>query len=305
MFSSENKTKNLNFYGALYILFIIIAVGLGIIYTNNLDYFASEKVIKNPIPDTAKPQAELQVVKGTISPPVDIKKLGVSTPELIEKGKQMFSTTCASCHGESGKGDGVAGASLNPKPRNFTELTGWKNGPQFSQIYKTLQEGITGSAMPSFSNIAPEDRIALIHFVQSFRPDYPKPTETELVELDKTYSLSAGVKQPNQIPVKLAEEKIIQEYKTSDERVKALTAAIELSKDSSALIFKRIAIDVPKAVRTLLANPKWNENEAEFVNLIGTEPLYNGFRTSSYALSPQDAASVFQYLKNLFANLKT
>lgn len=305
MFSSENKTKNLNFYGALYILFIIIAVGLGIIYTNNLDYFASEKVIKNPIPDTTKPQAELQIVKGTISPPVDVKKLGVSTPEFIEKGKQMFSTTCASCHGESGKGDGVAGVSLNPKPRNFTDLTGWKNGPQFSQIYKTLQEGITGSAMPSFSNILPEDRILLIHFVQSFRPDYPKPTETELAELDKTYSLSAGVKQPNQITVKLAEEKIIQEYKTSDERVKALTAAIESSKDSSAVIFKRITVDVPKAVRTLLANPRWNENESEFVNLIGTEPVYNGFSTNSYALSPQDAASVFQYLKNLFANLKT
>jgi mono/diheme cytochrome c family protein len=305
MFSSENKTKNLNFYGAFYILLIVIAVGLGIIYTNNLDYFASEKVIKNPIPDTTKPQAELQIVKGTISPPVDIKKLGVSTPELIEKGKQMFSTTCASCHGESGKGDGVAGASLNPKPRNFTELAGWKNGPQFAQVYKTLQEGIMGSAMPSFSNILPEDRISLIHFVQSFRPDYPKPTETELTELDKTYSLSAGVKQPNQIPVKLAEEKIIQEYKTSDERVKALTAAIESSRDSSAVIFKRITVDVPKAVRTLLSNPRWNENEAEFVNLIGTEPVYNGFSTNSYTLSPRDAASVFQYLKNLFANLKT
>jgi hypothetical protein len=87
--------------------------------------------------------------------------------------------------------------------------------------------------------------------------------------------------------------------------VKALTAAIELSKDSSAVIFKKITVDVPKAVRTLLANPRWNENEAEFVNLIGTEPVYNGFRTDSYSLSPQDAASVFRYLKNLFSNLKT
>jgi mono/diheme cytochrome c family protein len=186
MSSSENKTKNLNFYGAVYILFIIIAIGLGIIYTNNLDYFASDKVVKNPIPDTTKPRTDLPVIKGTISPPVDIKKLGVSTPELIDKGKTMFLTNCAGCHGESGKGDGVAGASLNPKPRNFTELTGWKNGPQFAQIYKTLQEGIPGSAMASFSNILPEDRIALIHFIQSFRPDYSKPTDTELTELDKT-----------------------------------------------------------------------------------------------------------------------
>ena len=37
------------------------------------------------------------------------------------KGKVIFTTNCASCHGESGKGDGPVGAALNPHPRDFTK----------------------------------------------------------------------------------------------------------------------------------------------------------------------------------------
>ena len=35
-------------------------------------------------------------------------------------GKSTYSTLCVSCHGETGKGDGPAGAALNPKPRDFS-----------------------------------------------------------------------------------------------------------------------------------------------------------------------------------------
>ncbi|MCZ7582047.1 MAG: c-type cytochrome [Deltaproteobacteria bacterium] len=37
------------------------------------------------------------------------------------KGKAVYLQYCAACHGESGKGDGPAGAALNPKPRNFND----------------------------------------------------------------------------------------------------------------------------------------------------------------------------------------
>lgn len=36
-------------------------------------------------------------------------------------GKTTFNTNCASCHGESGKGDGPVGAALQPPPRDFTK----------------------------------------------------------------------------------------------------------------------------------------------------------------------------------------
>jgi mono/diheme cytochrome c family protein len=36
-------------------------------------------------------------------------------------GKKLFDTYCFTCHGLDGKGDGPAGAALNPPPRNFVE----------------------------------------------------------------------------------------------------------------------------------------------------------------------------------------
>ncbi len=37
------------------------------------------------------------------------------------EGKKIFNQICFVCHGEKGKGDGIAGASLTPHPANFTE----------------------------------------------------------------------------------------------------------------------------------------------------------------------------------------
>ena len=37
------------------------------------------------------------------------------------KGKVLFETNCATCHGVSGKGDGPVGAALQPPPRDFTK----------------------------------------------------------------------------------------------------------------------------------------------------------------------------------------
>jgi mono/diheme cytochrome c family protein len=37
-----------------------------------------------------------------------------------EQGKKLYGQFCASCHGQSGKGDGPAATALNPKPRDHT-----------------------------------------------------------------------------------------------------------------------------------------------------------------------------------------
>ncbi len=36
-----------------------------------------------------------------------------------KQGKKLYTQLCTICHGTKGKGDGMAGAALNPKPANF------------------------------------------------------------------------------------------------------------------------------------------------------------------------------------------
>lgn len=303
---NDTKSVYLRFYGLVYIVIAAVVVGLGIVYLNSITNFSVDKIVPNSfVKDTTVQEVDLPTVKGMVSPPVDIMKMGKPSQEMTDKGKTLFQTNCVSCHGNEGQGDGVAGASLNPKPRNFHDLNGWKNGPKFSAVYKTLQEGITGSAMPSFSTLLPQERIDLIHYIRTFAA-YPEVTNDELQLLDKTYSLSSGVKQPNQIPVKLAMEKVLQENKPIEEKVKKITETIKNDTASEgAQLFKKISSNIEKSVISLISNTKWNENESQFVRLIGNESLYNGFKTNVYELTPAQAATLYRYLLNLFVTNKT
>ncbi len=56
------------------------------------------------------------------------------TPELRY---QMF---CATCHGESGKGDGSSGATLTTKPRDFTDCAAMKKLSD-DLIYRAIKDG--------------------------------------------------------------------------------------------------------------------------------------------------------------------
>ena len=51
-----------------------------------------------------------------ITNPVSVKKRSSSA----KKGAKIFAQFCVACHGKIGKGDGVGGKALNPKPANLT-----------------------------------------------------------------------------------------------------------------------------------------------------------------------------------------
>ncbi len=90
------------------------------------------------------------------------------TPELLEIGRVSFKLNCASCHGPRGEGDGVSAASLDPKPRNFvTEPL--QHGATVAQIFRTLGEGVAGTAMIAFTFLPEEERWALAYYVLDLR----------------------------------------------------------------------------------------------------------------------------------------
>lgn len=101
----------------------------------------------------------------------DLPNYMKGSPELVAKGKELYQTNCAVCHGAEGKGDGAGGGALNPKPRDFhAPGSSWTHGNTPSSIYYTLAIGSPGTGMASYKSLLPEDRWALVHFVLSFAP---------------------------------------------------------------------------------------------------------------------------------------
>lgn len=89
-----------------------------------------------------------------------------ATPALIEKGKGVYITNCATCHGDHGDGNGVAGAYMNPKPRNLIKDK-FKLGDKPEQVFKTISEGLPGTSMVGFGQLSEEDRWATTHYILS------------------------------------------------------------------------------------------------------------------------------------------
>jgi cytochrome c553 len=58
----------------------------------------------------------------------------------VAEAATIFSTRCAACHGADGKGDGIASASLNPKPRAYADQD-WQKSVDDSHIAKVILEG--------------------------------------------------------------------------------------------------------------------------------------------------------------------
>ncbi|HRK01030.1 MAG TPA: cytochrome c [Oligoflexia bacterium] len=98
-----------------------------------------------------------------------------STKPVLARGKLMFETYCMVCHGRKGEGDG----SIVPKfPRPPTlhseKVRDWSDG----QIFHVISDG--QNLMPKYaSQIAPEDRWAIVHYVRTLQRSL-NPTAEDL-----------------------------------------------------------------------------------------------------------------------------
>lgn len=119
---------------------VVIAGIMGIAFAAGVAT-AAEKDVKMP----RVPAAELQKAK-------DMKNPLKPTPDVLAKGKAIFEGkgTCFTCHGNTGKGDGPAGAALDPSPRNFTN-------PEFNKVrtpgemFWVVKNGSPGTGMISYN----------------------------------------------------------------------------------------------------------------------------------------------------------
>lgn len=115
----------------------------------------------------------------------DVKEPWVSSDKMIAYGYKTYDINCSTCHGKEGKGDGVAGASLTPKPRNFVEGK-WTQGEGIVSLYKAISNGIPGTAMSPYGHMKSGDRWAIIHWIDSITNNKSKDDAAKVAEFAKS-----------------------------------------------------------------------------------------------------------------------
>lgn len=90
----------------------------------------------------------------------------IGLSEIVTMGERIYKNNCASCHGESGEGNGPAAIRCVPPPANFKSGR-LKYGSSPDQIYQTITNGVKGTMMASYRFLSDHDRLAVAHYVGS------------------------------------------------------------------------------------------------------------------------------------------
>jgi mono/diheme cytochrome c family protein len=213
--------------------------------------------------------------RGRILPPVDPATVMTPNPALLERGRALFASTCTSCHGPKGEGDGAAGKGLTPPPRNFTRKDGWKNGTRVDAIFKTLEEGVKGSSMVSYAYLSRKDRMALVHYVRSMGSfDHGPENPEALAALAKLFA-SSGEVVPNRIPVAMAMGRLAQEYRRP----------APLDRKQEPILGEAVA-DPARAAQTLALLPDWRASDKALAAGVVPGIPGNGFRPGVARFTP-------------------
>jgi mono/diheme cytochrome c family protein len=132
-----------------------------------------------------KSELELMTVPGTlVSVPADLPG---SSPESVARGRALFLSACAPCHGQTGKGDGVQeqrdDKGMPTRPRDLTRGI-FKGGRDPHRLYTLFYTGMPGTPMPAIRDYSTPQVGDLINFVLSLSdPSTPAKVEHRRTQL--------------------------------------------------------------------------------------------------------------------------
>ncbi len=103
---------------------------------------------------------------------LELKNPRKVTAKRLKKGEVLYMAKaqpmqCLHCHGARGDGTGELGLQANPPARNFTCTETMKNVSD-GQMFWAIKNGIEGTAMPAYSDLADWQIWLLIHYVRQF-----------------------------------------------------------------------------------------------------------------------------------------
>ncbi len=110
-----------------------------------------------------------EMLKKELGDVYDAPEFPEASSEQLEQGKKTFMTTCATCHGMTGKGDGAAAVALNPKPADFTDDAHSRFYSDQGRLY-IIKNGVQGTGMTAWSSaLSEEEMLSVYLYVRSLR----------------------------------------------------------------------------------------------------------------------------------------
>lgn len=112
-----------------------------------------------------------QIVKLTTpGDPLPIPEFTPATSESLANGKKIYLTSCASCHGPLGKGDGPQEMKDDDgkptRPRDLTRGV-YKGGGTKADLYARLMLGVPGSPMPASTTLKLNEVQDVLNYILS------------------------------------------------------------------------------------------------------------------------------------------
>jgi mono/diheme cytochrome c family protein len=105
--------------------------------------------------------------------PPEYRRMSVPEPRLAaaearERGRELFLSYCALCHGERADGRGARSQALSTRPADFTDPE-WRQRMSPRRLFFRIREGVPGTAMPSWKPLGEEDAWNLVAYLRSLR----------------------------------------------------------------------------------------------------------------------------------------
>jgi len=96
----------------------------------------------------------------------DLKNPQKENASAVIEGQKLFKNMCEICHGKKGKGDGIAGMSLNPRPSNLTSSSVQEQTD--GAIYWKMTNG--RAPMAAYKEmLSDEQRWQLVNYIRSLK----------------------------------------------------------------------------------------------------------------------------------------
>lgn len=124
-------------------------------------------------------------------------------------GPQMYASLCSPCHGANGDGHGPGARSVWPPPRNlrrdnFRLVSSQSRAPTLADIERVIRQGMPGTSMTSFEDLADRQRTLLAEEVLRLRLEGVRQRVIDELQRDGISNISEDIAEEVEAAVRRA-----------------------------------------------------------------------------------------------------